>query len=38
MENGKLVEHWDAVQPIHGFMRFYDWMTGGKFKNTNTYF
>ncbi len=38
VENGKIVEHWDAVQPIHGSMRFLFWMIGGKFKNKNTYF
>ena len=38
VENGKLVEHWDAVQPIHGSMRFLFWMIGGRFRNTNTYF
>ena len=38
VENGKITEHWDAVQPIHGQMRFYFWMVGGKFKNENTYF
>ena len=26
VENGKITEHWDAVQPIDGFMRFYFWM------------
>jgi len=38
VENGQLVEHWDAVQVIHGFMRFYALMSGGKFRNENTYF
>lgn len=38
VENGVIKEHWDAVQPIHGFMRFFFWMVGGKFRNTNTYF
>ncbi len=38
VENGELLEHWDAVQPIHGFMRFFFWMVGGKFRNSNTYF
>ena len=38
VENGELVEHWDAVQPIHAFMRAYALMSGGKFKNENTYF
>ncbi len=38
VEGGKIVEHWDSVQPIHGSMRFLFWMIGGKFKNQNTYF
>lgn len=38
VEDGKIVEHWDAVQPINGFMRFLFWMIGGKFRNNNTYF
>lgn len=38
VENGEITEHWDAVQPIDGFMRFYFWMAGGKFRNGNTYF
>lgn len=38
VENGTLTEHWDAVQPIHGSMRFLFWMIGGKFRNKNTYF
>jgi len=38
VENGEITEHWDAVQPIHGSMRFLFWMIGGKFKNKNTYF
>ena len=38
VENGELTEHWDAVQPIHGSMRFLFWMIGGKFRNKNTYF
>ena len=38
VKDGQLVEHWDAVQPIHGQMRFYFWMVGGKFNNENTYF
>ncbi len=38
IENGKLVEHWDAIQPIDGFMRFYTWVAGGGFKNSNTLF
>ncbi len=38
VEDGEIVEHWDAVQPIHTFMRFYALISGGKFKNENTYF
>lgn len=38
VENGQLVEHWDAVQPINSFMRFFMWLVGGGFKNSNTYF
>jgi predicted SnoaL-like aldol condensation-catalyzing enzyme len=38
VEDGVILEHWDAVQPIHGSMRFLFWMIGGKFRNKNTYF
>ena len=38
VEDGVIMEHWDAVQPIHGSMRFLFWMIGGKFRNNNTYF
>ena len=38
VKNGQLMEHWDAVQPIDGFMRFYALISGGKFRNENTYF
>ena len=38
VENGKIVEHWDAIQPINGFWRFYVWLTGGSVKNSNTLF
>jgi len=38
VEEGRLVEHWDAVQPIHGSMRLLFWMIGGRFRNRNTYF
>jgi predicted SnoaL-like aldol condensation-catalyzing enzyme len=38
VENGQILEHWDAVQPIHGSMRFLFWLIGGKFMNKNTYF
>ncbi|WP_306641780.1 nuclear transport factor 2 family protein [Sanyastnella coralliicola] len=38
IKDGRLVEHWDAIQPINGFMRFYSWMVGGKTVNENTLF
>ena len=38
VENGQLVEHWDAVQPINGSMRFFGWLTGGKVRNQNGVF
>lgn len=38
IEDGEIVEHWDAIQPIDGFMRFVIWMTGGKIRNSNGLF
>lgn len=38
IKDGKIVEHWDAIQPINGFMRFYVWLSGGKMKNSNGMF
>lgn len=38
IEEGAIVEHWDAIQPINGAMRFYAWMVGGKIANENTLF
>lgn len=38
VENGQLVEHWDAIQPIDGFMRVYSVFAGGAVKNENTLF
>lgn len=38
IEEGNLVEHWDAIQPINGLMRLYAWMVGGKVANDNTLF
>lgn len=35
IQDGKIVEHWDAVQPINGFWRFYYLLVGGKFRNAN---
>jgi len=33
--NGQIVEHWDALQPMSGAMRFYHLLTGGKVRNSN---
>lgn len=38
VKDGKLTEHWDAVQPLDAFMRFYYWITGGSIENTNGVF
>ncbi len=38
MENGKLAEHWDAIQPIDTFTRFLFLMIGGKISNDNPTF
>ena len=35
VKDGNLVEHWDAVQPLEGFMRFYNLVTGGSIRNSN---
>ena len=38
IEDGQIVEHWDAIQPIDGFMRFFIWLTGGNIRNSNGVF
>ena len=38
LENGALVEHWDAIQPIDGFTRFLFLITGGSISNNNPTF
>ncbi|MEM1055810.1 MAG: nuclear transport factor 2 family protein [Bacteroidota bacterium] len=38
IEDGRIADHWDAVQPLDGFMRFYVWLTGGAVRNPNGVF
>lgn len=35
IEDGQIVEHWDSLQPMNGFLRFFFWLVGGKVANTN---
>ena len=35
VRDGQIAQHWDALQPMDGFMRFYNLMTGGKVRNNN---
>ncbi len=36
--DGKIVEHWDALQPLSGLFRFVVWISGRKIKNPNSLF
>ena len=38
LNKGKLAEHWDAIQPIDTFTRFFFLMVGGSVKNNNPTF
>ena len=38
LEDGKIVEHWDAIQALDGFMRFYALLAGGDIENDNGVF
>ena len=38
VKDGKLTEHWDAVQPLDAFMRIHYWITGGAVQNSNGVF
>lgn len=38
LENGRIVEHWDSIQALDGFMRFYMLLSGGNINNNNGVF
>jgi len=38
LEKGRIVEHWDSIQALDGFMRFYSLISGGDIKNSNGVF
>lgn len=38
LEDGNIVEHWDSIQAIDGFMRFYSLISGGNIRNSNGVF
>lgn len=38
LENGRIVEHWDSIQALDGFMRFYSLISGGEIRNQNGVF
>lgn len=38
VQDGQIVAHWDAIQPLDTFMRFYILMTGGNIRNANGVF
>ena len=38
LENGRIVEHWDSIQALDGFMRFYSLISGGDIRNSNGVF
>lgn len=38
LEDGRIVEHWDSIQALDGFMRFYSLISGGNIRNENGVF
>lgn len=38
LEDGRIVEHWDSIQALDGFMRFYSLISGGTIRNDNGVF
>jgi len=38
IKDGEIVEHWDSIQALDGFMRFYSLISGGNIRNDNGVF
>lgn len=38
IKDGQIVEHWDSIQPLDFFVRFYALLIGGNIKNSNGVF
>lgn len=38
VRDGEILDHWDAIQPLDAFMRFFVWLTGGAIRNGNGVF
>ncbi|BDX04863.1 nuclear transport factor 2 family protein [Planctobacterium marinum] len=38
LEDGRIVEHWDSIQALDSFMRFYALVSGGNIENDNGVF
>lgn len=38
LKNGRIVEHWDSIQALDTFMRFYSLISGGDIQNDNGVF
>lgn len=38
LENGQIIEHWDSIQGVDSFMRFYALLSGGDINNDNGVF
>lgn len=38
LDDGRIVEHWDSIQTLDTFMRFYSLVSGGDIRNDNGVF
>ena len=38
LEDGRIVEHWDSIQALDGFMRLFSLISGGNIRNSNGVF